>query len=537
MYLPQPTVELRSGLATDQVVAISVIDTGIGIAEDKQRSIFEAFQQADGTTSRRFGGTGLGLTISRELAKLVGGEITLQSEEGKGSTFTLYLPLGGFDETTNRGGVMTEVAPSNGIATVPGQDLAEASEQAFVPDDRSTLSDNDRTVLIIEDDARFAKILVELSRERGFKCLTAGNGKSGLKMATKYSPDAILLDLGLPEVDGLTVLDTLKHDLKTRHIPVHVVSAMDERQTSLEKGALGFLLKPASPEALGHVFERFESLIQSAIRELLIVEDDPGAQKATGDLLASKDINITYASNGKEALKKIRAQSFDCIVLDLGLPDMTGFDLLDQLSEDDAIALPPVVVYTGKELTKEEYTKLSKHADSVVIKGASSPERLLDDTLLFLHSVESKLPEEQRRIIRMLHEPGQVLEGRKILVVDDDMRNTFALSIALQECGSEVALAANGQLALDTLEVDSDIDLVIMDMMMPVMDGLEAIRRIRESDRYGQLPIIALTARTSPEDKKQCLDAGANDFLTKPVDMNRLVSLMNVWLHQCHTQP
>jgi len=543
-HLPASTVSFRNKeLKHNSTVGFSVIDTGIGIPQDKQRSIFEAFQQADGSTSRRFGGTGLGLTISRELAKLLGGEIAVQSQEGKGSTFTLYVPVAGHEATvessarTQRATQAPRETPQKSIAmsvvdiAESAVDLAAFLDQSFVPDDRLNIGKNDRTVLIIEDDKAFANIMVEFSRDKGFKCLTAGDGRSGIEQAIKHLPNSIILDIGLPKLDGLQVLDALKDDLKTRHIPIHIVSAQDEETASKQKGALGFLKKPASEEALLQVFEKFEKVLGTSIRRLLVIEDNVSSQKAMEELLGTQDLAITCVASGKQAREEILASSFDCIVLDLGLEDMTGFELLSRLHDEDHVELPPVIVYTGKELTEAEEYELNTYTQSIVVKGAGSPERLLDDVSLFLHSVESTLPGEQRRIIRMLHDPEAALHGKTILVVDDDMRNTFALSGALEEVGCKVLQAGNGKMALEVLATNEDIDLVIMDIMMPVMDGFEAMKKIREDPRFAKLPIIALTAMATPQDRKKSLEAGASDYVTKPVDMEQLGSLMRVWLH------
>ena len=542
VHRPAPTVQFDgTELSSDTVVAFSVTDTGIGIPEDKLQSIFGAFQQADGSTSRRFGGTGLGLSISRELAKLLGGEIGLQSEEDHGSTFTLYLPIIASDvvcaeekRTTEDRQISCQREPYlDSIASLP-QATKDGPEQERIPDDRESVGEDDRTVLIIEDDVSFAKILIDFSREQGFKCLVAGDGRSGFDMAKRYAPNAIVLDIGLPHIDGLKVLDALKSHLDTRHIPVHVISAFDTEISALQKRALGYLKKPVSAEAIHKMFQKFDSVLRSGNKEMLIVEDSPIGCEAMKTLLAREDIHMTFATNGKDAYQQLIEHTFDCMVLDLGLPDMTGFELLEQLKHDPSVTLPPIVVYTGQELTKEEYVQLSQNVESVVLKGVTSSERLLADTANFLHSVAAQLPEAQRHIIQGIRRSGQTLEGKKILVVDDDMRNTFAVSTSLQECGCKVVLAANGQLALDALDRESDIEMILMDIMMPVMNGIEAIENIRERQDCGSIPIIALTALTTFEDRDMSVKAGANDFMAKPVDVNQLIDLMNLCLQQCY---
>ncbi len=539
------------------VIAFAVSDTGIGIPEDKQQGIFEAFQQADGSTSRVYGGTGLGLTISRELVRLLGGEIQLHSREGGGSTFTLYLPLNSSPATPQD----ARTEPAAGLAVSPSsaevgptpvavgsaaaaplnpQTLSTpaptpntlqrpAAMTAALADDRDSLNPGDKSVLIIEDDRAFARILVDLSRKKGYPALAALQGSQGLQLALEYQPSAIILDLGLPDIGGRQVLKQLKQNIKTRHIPVHILSAEDKDSDLLQMGAMGFLTKPVSGEVINSLFAKIEGLLQEPIKQLLLVEDDSSNRQAVIRLIGNQDVDICAVRTGQEAHEKLLSSVFDCIILDLSLPDISGFDLLDQLSQDSAIVLPPIVVYTGRDLTPEEYKRLNEYTRSIVIKGASSPERLLDETTLFLHSVESSLPHDQRTIIQMLYNSEQQLQGRKILLVDDDLRNTYALSRALSEQGLEVSMADNGELALQKL-AEEDIELVLMDIMMPVMDGYEAMRRIRQQARFKKLPIIALTAKAMLEDRTKCIEAGANDYCTKPVEIDRLMSMMRVWL-------
>jgi len=384
--------------------------------------------------------------------------------------------------------------------------------------------------LIIEDDRRFAKILADLAHKRGYKCLSAGDGSSGLQLALEYRPTGIILDLGLPDIDGLNVLDQLKHNLATRHVPVHVVSARDESAASLRKGAVGHMLKPASAEDFDGALTRIEEMLETGVRRVLIVEDDKGLRSGLSQLIRNQGVEIDGVGTGAEALERIASETYGGVILDLGLPDMTGFDLLRRLGDLPGGAIPPVIVYTGRELTRQEHAELSKYAEGIVLKEADSEERVLDEVLLFLHSVESSLPPEQQKVIRMLHDPDQVFEGRKVLLVDDDMRNTYALSNVLKKSGLNVVMADNGELALAKLDAEKDVDLVVMDIMMPVMDGYQAMRAIRSSREFEKLPILALTAKAMPEDRAKCLEAGANDYLTKPVDVQRLLSLMRVWL-------
>ncbi|NQU21770.1 MAG: response regulator, partial [Candidatus Nealsonbacteria bacterium] len=471
-HRPDDHVRLRqTGLTAENTVAMSVIDTGIGIPKDRQRAVFEAFQQADGSTSRKFGGTGLGLAISRKLANLLGGEIQLQSSTGQGSTFTLYLPLEPHAVPTVEH--PPETVAGGFFASAQGKpeevDHRERPSACcapeILPDDRRQIADGDKAILIIEDDLRFAKILMDMSRKRGYKCLVAGDGCSGLQLAFKHSPTAVMLDLGLPDIDGLNVLDQLKHNLATRHIPVHVVSGRDQSSASLRKGAVGYLTKPASAEDLDHAFTKIEGILQADVRKVLIVEDDEQLRKSLVKLIDNKGVEIAMAGTGEEACAKIAAEEFDGVILDLGLPDMTGFELLRRLRDIRCDRIPPVVVYTGRDLTREEHAELSKYTDSIVLKEADSEERVLDEVLLFLHSVESSLPVEQQEVIRMLHDPDQVLDGRKVLLVDDDMRNMYALSSILQKAGLIVAMADNGKRALEKLDSEEDVELVVMDIM------------------------------------------------------------------------
>jgi len=536
IYRPGNNVQFgKSGLTADGAIALSVIDTGIGIPKDRQRAIFESFQQADGSTSRRYGGTGLGLTISRELSRLLGGEIHLQSSQGQGSTFTLYLPYR--PRSTPAEAPAAERAASTTTPSALTADFARAPARSpatcappFLADDRARIGAQDKTILIIEDDARFAEILMEFSRKRGYKCLVAGDGRSGLQMAFEQRPSGIILDIGLPDVDGLTLLDRLKNRPETQQIPVHVISAAEESAASLRKGAIGYVTKPANAATIDTAFSKIESLLQAHVKEVLLVEKNQIQRKNLANLIDSKGIKTTGVGTGEEACQKISFQKFDCIILELDLPDISGLELLRRISGFENAEMPPVIVHTGKDITRKEYAELNEYARSIVLKGADSQERVFDDVSLFLHSVKSSLPNEQQEAVRMLHNPDQVLEGKKALLVDDDMRNTFALSAVLEKAGLEVVLADNGKMALEKLQAEGDIDLVVMDIMMPVMDGHAAMRAIRAQQQFEKLPIIALTAKAMPEDRAQCLQSGANDYLTKPVDVDKLLSLMRVWL-------
>jgi CheY-like chemotaxis protein/HAMP domain-containing protein len=536
----------NSSLSANSVLALSVTDTGIGIPANKQKAIFEAFQQADGTTSRKYGGTGLGLTISRELAKLLGGEIHMQSTEGKGSSFTLYLPLNGVaipraeEPQESKQPAIGAAALEFDIRSSAAQ-VASALEDDFVrpikiflPDDRDQLQIpvQEKVILIVEDDRHFAKIMMDMSRKKGFKCLAAGDGFSALQIAKQYIPSAILLDLGLPDMDGLKVLDHLKYHNETRHIPVHIISGRDKSSDSLQRGAIGFLSKPLESADFDSVFTRIENVLHERIQQVLVVEDDYNNQKAIRELLKHKKVEIHSVYTGKEGLERLRAEIFDCVILDLTLPDMTGFEMLQELVKDTESPVPPIIINTGKELSQEEYKELNRFTDSIVIKGVNSPDRLLDEVSLFLHSIHKLLPPEHKEMIRMVRDSDETLKGRKVLLVDDDLRNTFALSKILKKHGLEVVMADNGKLALEKLDSENGIELVIMDIMMPVMDGYEAISRIREIPKFQALPIIALTAKAMTGDREKCIERGANDYMTKPVDTDKLLSLIRVWLFQ-----
>ena len=507
-------------------IIFTVADTGIGIDPSKFSDIFEAFQQEDGSIDRRYGGTGLGLTIARKFAHMLGGDIHVSSQKGKGSRFTLILPLILTAPEVTQQMPQTPLYDPNPkrveLKPMPRQWIPE-----FIPDDRHHLTEKDKVMLIIEDDPNFANILMKMARKHGYKCLIAGDGKNGLLLAVEANVTAIILDLNLPDISGTMVLEQLKHSLKTRHIPVHIISGDDSvEQSLLTKGAIGYLSKPADPDDIDAVFDKIGDLLSSKIKRILVIEDDQKNQIAIQNLLKNKDLEIVIVNNGTEGLQHSSETNFDCIILDLQLPDMTGFEWLEKAEKPNV----PVIIYTARELTESEHIKLNHYTGSIIIKGARSSERLLDEVSLFLHSVESKLPKNQQDIIRMQHDPDSVLKGRTILLVDDDLRNTFALSKLLRIHGIKIIIADNGQMALDKLNEPNEIDLVIMDIMMPVMDGYHAMRAIRANPAVKHLPIIALTARAMPDEQEKCIAAGANDYLTKPLDIERLLVLLRVWL-------
>jgi HAMP domain-containing protein/CheY-like chemotaxis protein/signal transduction histidine kinase len=512
------------------VVSFAVSDTGIGIPAEKQRIIFEAFQQADAGTSRKYGGTGLGLAISRELANLLGGEIQLRSTPGKGSMFTLYLPQTYVGPSSVTVVDRRSATPASALQA-PATTVTELRVE-HIEDDRDNLEPDDAVLLVVEDDPHYARVLRDLSRDQGFKVLLAMQGAEALALAREFHPTAVSLDVFLPDMLGWTVLNHLKQDPATRHIPVQMLTLDEDRQNGLTRGAFSFVVKPTNPEGLEDALTRIKEYAAPRRKRLLVVEDNAAEQLSIRELLGYDDIDVSVVSTGAEALDEIKQIPFDCVVLDLRLPDMSGFDVLEQLRDDPAISDVPVVVFTGKELSPEEDARLHTLARSVVVKGVESPERLLDETSLFLHRVVADLPVEKQRMLDRLHRSDEALVGRKVLVVDDDVRNIFALSSVLERRGMTVLTAGTGREAITTLESTPDLAIVLMDIMMPEMDGYETMQVIRRNPSFRRLPIIALTAKAMKGDREKCLEAGASEYLAKPVNTEQLLSALRMWLHR-----
>ena len=531
IFKPQRKVDIQnSDLKSATFVAISVTDTGLGIPEDKKQLIFDAFQQADGTTSREFGGTGLGLSISLELAKVLGGEIKIESNIGIGSVFTLFINADLKDKKLKENNEKVELKVLEPPKDAVSMRKKEKISFPGIEDDRENLTENDRVILIIEDDLNFAQVLYDNCKEKKFKCIQCSDGKSGLALALEHIPEAILLDVKLPgEFNGLQVLDELKKNLKTRHIPVHVISVDDLRVKTLNKGAVGFLQKPIKESDINEILISLSS-VSTEPKNILIIEDDEGICHSIQETLCIDNLIFSVANTGKEGIEKLASENYSLVILDLTLPDISGFEIMKTIKSQYENL--PVIVYTGRELDDKEEHLIAKYSASTILKNAQSTERLLDEVSLFLHTNVNNLSKEDKKNIIDYHSVETSLAGKTVLIVDDDMRNLYLLEEELRDINMNVVKAINGKMAVDTLMKDKKIDIVLMDIMMPVMNGYEAIQKIRKTPNISSVPIIAVTAKAMKEDREKCIDAGANDYITKPVDMDKLTTLMRVWAHK-----
>lgn len=514
---------------TRHMAIIEVKDTGIGIPMEKHDVVFEAFEQADSSVSRKYGGTGLGLTISRELAALLGGSIRLESQEGMGSSFILEFKTQMTEEMAYARPLSSLGAPAPTLMTTHSMSISSSEAIKMAREITKDIPKDAHIILVVEDDETFRRTVIEATTSHGFYPLGVADGEVALEVLKLILPTAILLDIKLPGISGLGLLEMIKQMPRLRHIPIHMISALEHQKNALRMGALGYLGKPVTIDQIRSILTRIESMLSKKVKRLLVIEDDDRQREAIIQLVSGKDIEVISAHSAAAALEILRGEGADCVILDLALPDLSGFELLDKLDQLD-ISLPPVVIYTGQDLTRSQEEALRRHSDSIIIKGARSPERLLDEVNLFLHRVEEYLPEDKRAMLSQLRSQEKVFEGKTALLVDDDMRNLFALTSALEAKGLNVRIARDGVEALEALEQHTDIDIVLMDIMMPRMDGYQAMRQIRAINRFADLPIIALTAKAMREDHERCVEAGANDYLPKPLNLTNLLSVLRVWL-------
>ncbi len=517
-------IKLSFKKSKDNFVAITVQDTGIGIPNDKKQLIFEAFQQVDSSITRRFGGTGLGLSISRSLAIKLGGEIIIDSQETKGSTFTLLLPVK--IENTKDSSVSVKEPDLNTFYKPSANSIIDIS------DDRNQVNAGDKVILVFEADRKLAESISDHCHSLGYKCVISCSGENGLEDAIKFNPNSIIVDTDLPDQNGLIVLDRLKNNPKTRHIPTYVVSDQEKRFESMKLGAVGMLDKNQGLASIPEIIKKLEKIYQQGSQKVLLVEDNKVERDSIKKLINDRSIEVETAETAADAYELLKHGNYDCVILDLKLPDMTGFEFLDILRSDTEISLPPIIVYTGKDLNHEEQRRLEENSSSIVIKGVKSPERLLNEVTLFLHKMESEMSEDKQKILKYARHREQVYEGKKVLIVDDDIRNVYSLKQILQDRNMELFMASTGKEAIEKLAEHPEIDIVLMDIMMPIMNGYEAMESIRKTKNRKELPILALTAKAMAGDRDKCLSSGANDYIPKPIDPDRLLSLLRVWLSQ-----
>lgn len=534
-FTQRGSVKLTIGYQQNQdMLSFTVSDTGIGIPKNKQGLIFEAFQQADGSTRRKFGGTGLGLSISKQLANLLGGNITLESKENEGSCFTLTIPANYHDKTkitTNEDTTTEPTQNSFPLENTPQHFVVEKIPDE-IEDDRNHISAHDKTILIIEDDTFFAKTLLDFTRNRGYKGLVAVRGDQGVEMAHKYNPLAILLDIQLPVKDGWQVMDELKSDTQTKHIPVHVMSSLSAKRESLQKGAVDFINKPFAFEHMQQIFEKLEHSLNRQPKKALIVEENKQHALALSHFLSSANFETIVVPNIRESLEALQQNEIDCIILDMGIPDKSAYETLETIKKNKNLENLPIIIFTGKNLSKGEENRIKQYADSIIVKTAQSYQRILDEAALFLHLVEekdnrNKAPEKTKTLQTIT----DVLKDKTVLIADDDVRNIFSLTKVLEAHKMKVLTATDGKEALNIIKEQPKIDTILMDMMMPEMDGYETTRQIRNIPAYKNLPILAVTAKAMMGDREKCIAAGASDYISKPVDFDQLISLLRVWLY------